>query len=127
MAEGDFDHAQGLLKEALRQIQSAKDLDSLDLAAVWTDLGTTLRRQGDLPGAESYMAQAIPLWQRMLGPDDPSAAGALGELANLRLDQGGPVRHCRSATACSRSISAFTAPTTGHGDISSNARRCFKG
>lgn len=90
MMEGNLDRARALLLEALQQIQNAKDLDSTDLAQVWTDLGAVLRRQGDLSGAASYLERGIPLFRRELGPGDPNTGPALHELADLRLAQGRP-------------------------------------
>lgn len=90
MMEGDLDRSRTLLLEALEQIQKASDLDSLDLAQVWRDLANVLRRQGDLAGADAYLHQSIPLFQRSLGENDPQTASAFDELATLRLSQGRP-------------------------------------
>jgi CHAT domain-containing protein/tetratricopeptide (TPR) repeat protein len=88
MLEGDFARSHTLLLEALGQIQSASDLDSLDLGQVWRDLAFMLRRQGDVSGADTYLHQAIPLFERSLGENDPQTASTVDELAILRMRQG---------------------------------------
>jgi tetratricopeptide (TPR) repeat protein len=57
-------------------------------AHLHASLGSALYMIGDYASAQSYYQRALTLWERVLGPDHPSVAVGLGNLASVYQAQG---------------------------------------
>ena len=92
---------QGHLQEAeMMQMRAVAILRagnaSTELAAALNNLGSVMLSQGRLKEAEERIREAISIWERLSGPDDPSVAAGLLNLGVLleerkRYDEAAPV------------------------------------
>ena len=62
--------------------------DSLGKAATLNNLALALRAQGHYSQAESLLALALSMYEKILGPDHPNVVTSRGNLAKLYSDQG---------------------------------------
>ena len=85
---GLANYHQGRMPEAERRYGAAvailrKQTPSTDLAAALSNLGNALSAQGRLKEGEERTREALSIWERVAGPDDPSVAVGLTNLAVL--------------------------------------------
>jgi tetratricopeptide (TPR) repeat protein len=74
----DAERSYGAAVEILR-----KQAPSTDLAAALSNLGNAMSAQGRLKEGENRTREALSIWERLSGPDDPSVAVGLTNLAVL--------------------------------------------
>jgi len=79
---------QGRMADAERSYGAAvvilrKQAPSTDLAAALSNLGNAMSAQGQLKEGEKWTREALSIWERIAGPDDPSVAVGLTNLAVL--------------------------------------------
>lgn len=98
---GNYAMAESYLRKAL-------DIDLRHLprrhptiALMYFNIGVTLRCEQRLEESEQYIRQALELWETTSGPDHPDAAGAVEELARLKILQGD---HEKSLQLLSRAL-----------------------
>ena len=85
---GLADYHQGRMSEAERAYGRAveilrKHIPSADLAAALSNLGNAMSAQGRLKEGEERTREALSIWERLGGPDDPRVAVGLTNLAVL--------------------------------------------
>jgi len=79
---------QGRMADAERSYSAAveilrKQAPSSELAAALSNLGNAMSAQGRLKEGEARTREALSIWERVAGPDDPSVAVGLTNLAVL--------------------------------------------
>ncbi|MAS53045.1 MAG: hypothetical protein CMJ44_00175 [Pimelobacter sp.] len=88
---GQFDEAVGLMREvvAAQRRQAAQSETGVDasLSATLATLGTLLREQGDLDGAEAAAREALALDQSVFGDAHPQTATSMRNLASILRDR----------------------------------------
>ena len=88
---GQFDEAVGLMREvvAAQRQQAAQSETGVDasLSATLATLGTLLREQGDLDGAEAAAREALALNQSVFGEVHPQTATSMRNLASILRDR----------------------------------------
>jgi tetratricopeptide (TPR) repeat protein len=85
---GLADYHQGRMSAAEQRYGGAVEIlrklaPSADLAAALSNLGNAMSAQGRLKEGEERTREALSLWERLDGPDDPSVAVGLTNLAVL--------------------------------------------
>ena len=85
---GLADYHQGRMADAERSYGAAveilrKQAPSTDLAAALSNLGNAMSAQGRLKEGEGQTREALSIWERLGGPDDPRVAVGLTNLAVL--------------------------------------------
>src|SRR6202040_1936395 len=84
---GESLYEEGKYKESAKAYQRCVELRPDD-ATVLNNLGDTLREAGDYVGAVQLLQRALAIDEKALGPDRPSVAISLNNLAVLLEDKG---------------------------------------
>ncbi|HWB80157.1 MAG TPA: tetratricopeptide repeat protein [Nannocystaceae bacterium] len=99
-AEGEYDEAMRLSKDAVAILERARGAEHLDVAVALNGLGTAQYERGLLDEAAQSFTRALAILQTTLGPDHPDAGGMtsnLGAVAYARGDYGTAIElHARA-------------------------------
>lgn len=84
---GRYLGAEPLFCRAVSLLQDA-NAESADLGMILCNLGCLHKSQGKYPEAETAFKDALMVWERTLGPDDPELALAYQNLGEMCMHQG---------------------------------------
>lgn len=84
---GDYDEAVRLFEKARTSFEAiSTNLETLDIAALYNDLGQAYRRTGSFQMAEACLQSSIKLKEKLLGTNSIRVAQSLENLAEVYID-----------------------------------------
>lgn len=85
---GDYAVARGYVQKALDYVLSRPELDELQLASCYHQLGLICSSAGEYSAAASYFTLAQEIWLRLLEPEHPNIATSFNVLGNVYAHMG---------------------------------------
>lgn len=85
---GDYAVARGYVQKALDYVLSRPELDELQLASCYHQLGLICSSAGEYSAAASYYTLAQEIWLRLLEPEHPNIATSFNVLGNVYAHMG---------------------------------------
>lgn len=85
---GDYAVARGYVQKALNYVLSRPELDELQLASCYHQLGLICSSAGEYSAAASYYTLAQEIWLRLLEPEHPNIATSFNVLGNVYAHMG---------------------------------------
>lgn len=85
---GDYAVARGYVQKALDYVLSRPELDELQLASCYHQLGLICSSAGEYSAATSYFTLAQEIWLRLLEPEHPNIATSFNVLGNVYAHMG---------------------------------------